>query len=498
MRSLKRSLSEYPLPVLQGIARNLGLSTAPPDVDTAAGEIAARLLDESLLQEVLAGLSPQAREALASVQRASVPLLWATFCRRFGPVREMGPQRLVREQPWRQPQSAAEELLYRGLVYHGLRRLEDEVSDVVYIPPEIRLLLPPVPAERRFALPPHPEPERWQRAGSAFLQDLVVLLAHIYNEELHVDWEGRPLRGELAQIGQKLRVPLQPDDLLHPPPRVHLLFHHVRALGLVFQEGDRLHIQPQALNRWLKQPMAYQRFVLWRAWAESPRWNDLCYVPELECVEGGWKNDPLATRRRLFRSLSQLSSRQWHRLSDWVDAIYERAPDFQRPQGNYQTWLIRRRGEESVLRGFEHWHDVEGRLLSFYLVGPMAWLDAVALDTEGHVFALTSAGYRWLHKRSESMRKERPHLQVTPDFRIHLPLNVRALDHFRVARIAEWEQSTPGYVYRLSRSSLARAHRQGISVQRLTTFLRHSTGNRVPRTVMAALKRWEQQHVSRP
>ena len=491
MRSLKRSLAEYSQPMLQGIAHNLGLSHLAPDKEEAARQIAAHLLDDELLQALLARLSPQAREALQQVQAATSPLSWATFVRRFGPVREMGPQRLLREQPWRHMESPAEELLYHGLIYHGLRRLDDTVSDVVYIPPELLLLLPPVDSASDFQLPVQQAPERWQRTGTAFLQDIVILLAHIYLEGLQVDWEGQPLRGALIQVGRKLRPPLQPTELLRLPPRVMLLFHHLRVLGLVTQEGDRLLLDRRNVTRWLKQPTSYQRFTLWRAWAESPRWNDLCQMPTLECIGSGWQNDPLAARRRIFTYLAELSPRTWYRVQDWVQAIYERDPDFQRPQGNYDTWLLRDRERGEILRGFEHWQAVEGALLRFYVQGPMAWLDAAVLDAEGKLFALTPAGERWLHRRSEPMRKVRPQVRIDPDFRVHLPLNVRAFDHFRVARIAEWEQSSPHYVYRLTQRSLQRAVEQGLSISRILAFLHQASGARVPARVTRALSRWE-------
>lgn len=494
MRSLKQSLAEYPLPLLQGIAQAVGLDLAARDANEAATLLATHLLDTAVVSAVVEGLSPAAREALEMVRTAPAPVPWVTFVRRYGPVREMGPQRLAWERPWSAPESAAEELLYRGLVFRTFLRQGRRVVEIAYVPPELALVIP-VSGEAPSILPLQPTdaPEHPTRAQSRFLEDMVTLLAFIYNEGLEVDWEGRPLRAALAAVGERFLVPLNPQHLRHPPPRVHLLFHHVQALNLVTQEGNRLRVIPKKLSAWLAQPRAYQRLTLWRAWAESSRWNDLCQVPSLECGGGGWHNDPLNARQRVLAHLTACRPDTWYTLADFINAMYEHDPDFQRLQGDYDTWLLRRRGEDVILRGFEHWHEVEGALLRFFICGPMAWLDAVALDDEDTptCFAITEAGSRWLHRRSEPMSQQRLLLVVTPDFRVHAPIGIAAFDRFRLARFADWERSWPGFTYRITRHSLQRAAAQGVDPRRILAFLDRATGNALPRNVRRALSRFK-------
>ncbi len=493
MRTLQQCLAEYPLPLLEGIAHSAGLTLIARDAEEAATTLATHMMTADVLNVLVAQLSSQARTALAHVRSAQPPLTWTTFVRRYGPLREMGPQRLIREQPWRTPQSPAEELVYRGLVFRSMVRRGTTVTEVVYIPPELALLLPPLEESAPdFRVAPAEPASSPHREGDAFLEDMVTLLAYAYNEGIQVDWEGRPLRGDLARLGERLIHPLTPEELRHPPPRVHLLFHHAYALRLLVQQGSHLHINPRPLSRWLKQPRAYQRFLLWRAWAESPRWNDLWHVPELECVQGPWENRPQEARQRVLQYLQRLEKDTWYTLDDFVQAVYEHDPDFQRQAGDYASWLIRRRGETDLLRGFEHWHEVEGRLLRFYIAGPMAWLDAILLDAAEAPsrFALSEAGYRWLHRRSEPMTKARPHLRVTPDFRVHLPHGAHPFDRFRVTRFADWEATHPEFVYRISRKSLARAAAQGIPTRRILAFLKKSTNKALPPNVARALARW--------
>ncbi len=492
MTSLVQCLSEHPRPLLEALAQMVGLSHVDRDPERAAREIAARWLEPEAARALWERLSPAARAALAEVRQARTPVLWSTFVRRYGPFREMGPARLQREQPWRTPQSPAEELYYRGWVYRRFIRQGATPVEVVYVPAELALLLPETPAKRAEARPqPTAAPAHPTHAGDAFLEDVVTLLSYIYNEGMSVDQEGRPLRGDLARVGERWLEPLEATQLLHPPPRVHLLFHHVYALGLVRQEGNRLRVQAKRLARWLQQPRAYQRLTLWRAWAESRRWNDLWYVPDLECLPGPWQNAPYRARSRFLSHLTALATGAWYTLDDVVRWLFEVDPDFQRQAGDYEAWLIRRRGESALLRGFDHWHDVEGALIRFYVTGPLFWLGAVTLDDAARpsAFALTDAGARWLRRRSEPMRAHRPPLRVTPDFRVHLPHDVHPFDRFRVSRFADWEASRPTFCYRISRHSLARAAAQGLTPSRILAFLRQVTRGQIPPNVARAVAR---------
>ncbi len=490
MRSLKHSLAEYAQAILEGIGENVNVQTHARTREEWATAIATHLLEPSVVENILARLSSRALDALTFLQRATHPIAWATFLRRYGPVRDLGPEALLRERPWRHPLSPAEELLYHGLIFHAFRKVRGQPVEVVYIPPEIQLLLPPVPEPDAWNLPTFPAPDTAYRAWNTFLNDLIILLSHIFNFSLTVDWEGYPLRGELAQLGQKFYIPLAPTELLHPPPRVQLLFHHARVLGHIYQEGDQLRIRARSLNRWLRASPVYQRLTLWRAWVESPRWNDLCHIPQLECVNTGEEIPSPDARRRFLDYLTHLKKDTWYRVEDVVETMYKEDPDFLRVHGNYDLWLIRRREDATPLRGFEHWRDVEGRLITFYLLGPMYWLDAIALDEGKAHFTLTAAGYGWLRGRSEPARQKRPPLRVGEDFRVHLPLNAWASDHFRVSRFAEWEGSRPHYTYRIAKRGLQRAYNQGISPRRIVAFLREATQGHLPRHVERAILNW--------
>ena len=490
MRGLRQSLIQHSSPLLEEVARYWGLPLVVRSPEQGAADLAAHMLTPAVFKAMYESLSPAARAALHIVATFDPPMAWPTFVRRWGPVRDLGPRRLLREQPWRAPLSPGEELVYRCLVFRTTTQLGDHLAEVVYVPDDIRLLLSEEDAPRRaLAIPTQEPPDIIRQSGHAFINDLTMLLAFAYNEGLEVDWEGLPLRAPLARLGERFIVPLEPTALHRPPARVHLLFHHARTLGLLYQEGNRLRVHGKRLARWLKQPIAYQRLIVWRAWAESKRWHDLTFVSALQCVSPIAPGDPVGARERVLRHLHDLTTNAWYRIEDLIAWMHEHDPDFLRPDGDYQQWVIREAETGEVLRGFESWERVEGRLVHFYLTGPLFWLGGVMVDAEGTRFALTEAGYRWLRRRSEPIRRERPRLIVSANFRIRFPHTVHPFDHFRVARFADWEASRPEYVYRITEASLARARTQGLSRRQILEFLRKAGGGKVPVTLWRTLQR---------
>ncbi len=489
MRSLRQSLTQYTPSFLEEVARYLGLSLAARSPEQAAIALASHMLLPDIFRAVYESLSPTAREALHLVAMSHPPMAWVTFARRWGPVRDMGPRRLLREQPWRAPLSPGEELFYRCLVFRTTTQLDDQLVEVAYVPDDLRLLLPQedLPPTSLTLLTQEP-PSVTRQSGQAFLNDFTMLVAFAYNEGLEVDWEGLPLRAPLARLGQRFLIPLEPTSLHRPPPRVHLLFHHARVLGLLYQEGNRLRVHNKRLARWLRQPVAYQRLVLWRAWAESNLWHDLTYVPSLQCATSPAPGNPVLARERVLQHLRTLDVDTWYSVDDLIAWMHEHDPDFLRPDGDYRRWIIRDRETGAVLQGFETWERVEGRLLRFYITGPLFWLGGVVLDEEGAHFALTDAGYRWLRRRSEPIRHERPRLIISANFRIRFPHTVHPFDHFRVARFADWEASRPEYVYRMTEASLSRAKSQGLTPRQILRFLRKAGGGKVPTTLWRTLR----------
>ncbi len=195
----------------------------------------------------------------------------------------------------------------------------------------------------------------------------------------------------------------------------------------------------------------------------------------------------------MLQNLARLQPEMWFSQDDVVTAIKQVEPDFQRPTGNYDTWYIRDTTTQEFLKGFEQWNLVEGRLLRFLLQGPLHWLGIVDLAEpsagDDMQVSLSALGARWLgHDLAEPADDPRRPLEIDGDFTLALSLNESLSERFRVERFAQWQKSYPRYEYQINQRSLKRAADEGISPDRILTFLRRRS-HRVPENVVSALTR---------
>jgi hypothetical protein len=184
----------------------------------------------------------------------------------------------------------------------------------------------------------------------------------------------------------------------------------------------------------------------------------------------------------------------WYRIEALVAAIKDVDADFQRPDGDYDSWYIRDEETGVYLSGFESWGAVEGRLIRYLIRKPMAWLGLVDLgrddeDQAPTAFRLTQSGAAFLGVAAPPPIPEPSSARLRSGFRVAVP-TVRRYERFQLARVADWFQSGAPFVYRLTPSSLERARQQGISITRVLEFLGDLIEAPVPRPVEAALTRW--------
>jgi hypothetical protein len=181
----------------------------------------------------------------------------------------------------------------------------------------------------------------------------------------------------------------------------------------------------------------------------------------------------------------------------WIKAF---DPDFQRPDGDYQSWYVRDVATGRYLSGFESWDEVEGRLIHFLITGPLFWLGAVALgtshDDQQEVFRLTSAGRAWLDGTVPAELPRPARLVTHDDFTISAPLRTPLNDRYRLLRFTEpvmagYRMGEPTR-HRITRGSLARARQAGLTSDGMQQFLRRAGGSPLPARVAAGLTRWGQ------
>ena len=492
LQTLERSLIDHPAALLRVIADLRGIALSAREHPLLAAELANALADPVVIAVGLEELSTGALEALAALAAQDGRLPASQFQRQFGEIRPFGPGRLAREQPWQAVTGPAEELWYRGWIFRGFAQLDGIPTEFVYVPPEILGLLPRRAASP-FASAEAPAPITFSDPRDALAVDATTLLAHVQTAGLRREragWAG----ADLQQLNRQLLCPDPAPATPIPSGRLALLLHFLEKLGwsASTSRGEQ-HLNASAVRQWLQLERARQWQTLWVAWLEDESWDDLRLLPELVC-EGGWRNDPPGTRRRLLTWLGQAEAGRWHTIAGWISALKMTAPDFLRPTGDYDSWYIRYNGSETYLRGFAHWDDIEGRLARYLITGPLHWLGVVALDAASERMTVTAAGRSLL--RGEAPPCPRPgDLVVKPDFAILVPTTASSFDRFRVARFAAWESSPrlgsdEPFRYRITRRSLLHAEAQGLTAERALAFLRERVGDRLPENVARALARW--------
>ncbi len=486
MRPISHSLQDHDLLILRVIGEWWEIDLTGADKQECIQVLSEALPDIDLEQE-LTMLPPEEADALHALVRGGGRLPVSQFSRQFGEIREMGPAALAREEPWFSPESPAEDLWYRGLIYKGFNEGPDGMVEYIYLPDEFMARLagpadgPAAPAPKRASdssrtterdFDPVPPPERVPADTTTAVDDVTTILA-------------------LAQVNQVAAGPDTLPFLLEPEPaRAGLLValaEEIKLLRLI--EGRFRPTRPAVAWLQMHRELALRQLV--DAWPASD-WNELRHTPGLICEGSGWYNDPMTARRALIDAL--INSEEWFRISDVIGYIKRTNPDFQRPNGNYQTWYIRDSEANRYLTGFEAWDQVEGRLLQFILTGPMSWLGLVLVA--GEKFRLTRRGIHWLE---DSPPVEQPAEKVDPlvvhaDGLLTIGRHGNRYHRFQAGRIADLQPYVQGqpFVYRVTSHTLTGARDQGIQPQRALEFLQQASGQALPGSTRRAIERWSE------
>jgi hypothetical protein len=488
MRTLEQALLEHELIVLRVIGEWLSIDLTGKD-KSAAVEILTQALAQVDLVSELEYLEPEESAALADLVRQGGRAPVAVFSRDHGEVRLMGPGRMEREEPWLDPISPAESLWYRGFLYRGFDQTAEGTLEFYYLPQELLArLLPTAPARREepatpaeLTLRPAAPPSGTLPPLTDAVDDLTTLLALAQRTGLHPD--------RLPALSGLLVIPDR--------ERRSLLLTLATEMSLLRRADERLRPTRAAIE-WLRQSREAQLRALVDAWSRSV-WNELRHTPGLVAEGESWQNDPLLARTALMDALPV--DEQWYRLADVIALIRQQDPDFQRPDGNYETWYIRDEATHEYLAGFEHWELVEGRLLRYLIQGPLYWLGMAELSADAHPehasYRLTPRALAWLGDERPATDEVRVPLVVQPDGILLAPFNASRYERFQAARIADPEPLSPGkpYRYRIVPASLAEARDQGIAPERVLAFLEEASGRPVPASVRRGITRWSDKGV---
>ena len=296
MHSLHKCLLSADMIRLRAIARFWNVDLTNSRQRDAAAQLVESMNASDAVADAWDALSDDQRQALEALLAAGGRMPARVFFREWGEIRTMGPGRMEREQPWREPVSSAEGLWYKGFIARAFDQAAEGAYEIVFVPPELLDHLPAHPTPKpSITLEPTSAPVSARRSGDALLDDVCTLLAYFQNERVLPNADGGwPTRHETHLI-RRMRDP--------DPARFAFLRHLVQRLGWLQptpQQGGspaRLRPDPGPVTNWLRSPAAEQRRALVEAWRDDPTWNDLFHVPNLHPEDTGpCRNNPLLPR----------------------------------------------------------------------------------------------------------------------------------------------------------------------------------------------------------
>jgi hypothetical protein len=490
MLLLNQSLLNTYLVRLRAIARFWQVELTASKQREVARELAEAMDNPETLARAYQALTERQRQALHTLLASDGQMPQRVYAREWGEIRMMGPGRMERERPWEEPTSPAEGLWYRGFLFRSFEQGPDGAYEAVFVPPELRAHLPAPNGEQPdLTLEAAPAPVTVHLSAGLLPDDASTLLSYVHNQRPRLASKRR----WSDQHKQRLLLRLRIQD----PDRFVFLSHVAHSIGWVVEdETGHMRLQSEPVTAWLEATTVDQQHAMAETWRDDTTWNDLFHVSSLQPEDtGAWRNDPVLARNAILRHLRSCAPETWYRLEEFASAVKQVDPDFQRPDGDYETWYIRDARTGAYLSGFDSWDAVEGRLIRYLITRPMAWLGIVDLGLHESsqrpcVFRLTEGGAAFLGLANPPSPVEPPAPHLRSGFRVSIPA-VRRYERFQLARVADWVESGDCFTYRLTPDSLDRARQQGISVKRVIEFLDEVTDGPLPRSMEAAMSRWD-------
>jgi hypothetical protein len=487
MPDLLHSLPQNDLGFLRVVAGLWGVELTSAEPEGAAAELADLLADAELIEEILAALPVDARVALAALAAEGGRIAWPSFVRRFGEVREMGAGRRDREQPHLHPSSPAEALFYRALLARAFFETSSGSQEFAYVPDDLLLFV----REDADGAPEGKKKEETRRAGLPVPTTKASALGRPASpgEKIFITPASDRILDDATTLLAAARMGIEPGPLSIPPDALRAF---LSTAGLI-EAGDNneISLSPGAAKSFLESSRGESLSMLAEAWRSSESFDELRQVPGL-AFEGEVSNQPFVAREFLLNLLDAVPEGQWWSLPAFIRAVKAQYPDFQRPVGNFDIWLVRRDSDGEPLRGFAHWDDVDGALIRYLITGPLFWLGQVELGSAEENGPVTS-----FHWASLESKQETGKMAAASSGRITVERLAPRSARYQVARFCEWEDADRAlpeeYRYRVTVGSLKAAGEQGLKAGQLLSLLAKHSGGNVPPAFIKALRRWEAQ-----
>jgi hypothetical protein len=491
MQTLAQTLAAYPLEVLKVIASRWDIEIKARDPKKYADQLATAMLNGDKVADMWRRLTDEQRGALQTLLGANGgKMLGVIFGRMFGEVRPMGPGAMEREKPYLNPVSVNEALYYRGLISASYADSAKGAQVFMYVPTDLGKLLPTqetsykeVAAQVASPVEAVPPPENIRLADTAMVDDIATLMAFCQLVDVTLD------QGTFPADHQKTIKPYLIGSA--SSARLSLMIALAVDLGIAAVNKNILKSVGNALRQWLESARPAQVKSLAEAWKLSTHYNELSFTPGLKVEHLG--NDPLLARQTVLTFMEMVPPNGWFPVDSFVGAVKEEEPEFQRPNGDYDSWYIRDAQNNNYLSGFESWDKVDGAMLRFILTGPLHGLGLLDTAQNGSMCRLTAYGRAFIGENEwPAAQPETTPITIHANGTCDVPRAASRFDRFQLSRFTEWLKAGDMYQYRISAEGLAQATAQNIKGEQLLAFLRRASNDSVPKSIVQMIETWGQ------
>ncbi len=497
MKNLLATLHDYDPGMLPALADVWGVDSKRLQDDELIAALQRRMLDADAAQAIWDKLGDQARGALRTLAGSAQGRITSSLFAHTGngKIRKLGRAQIARLRPHIEGETIAETLYYRGFIGEAHDKVAGNIISVVYVPSDLAACLPlqktsyddldepgDLPADDPMALEALADvpADAIQAADTSIVDDMTSLLALLQAGKL----PAQDMKFAESSLDAILPILLRTDQ-----DRLSFLLGIGISKLIAIDEGIAKPRRQEA-RKWLAATRAGQIRALAEDWRSSPTWRDMWHIEGLHPDDSGWAYDAAVARNTVLSLLADLLPAQgWVSLSELIELIKETEPDFQRPDGDYDSWYIRN-DEGEFLRGFESWDAVEGALIEYLIVGPMHWLGLV--DIADDLLRLTAYGRAFLGHRDWPPMSEPPvPFTASDDGALLVSRRCSRFERFQLARFATCLAAADPYVYAIDGASMQRAQTQSISRQQIHTFLsKQLPGGALPLSIIKLLRDW--------
>jgi hypothetical protein len=189
----------------------------------------------------------------------------------------------------------------------------------------------------------------------------------------------------------------------------------------------------------------------------------------------------------------------WWDLSFFIAQIKAFFPEILRVAGDMDAWFVKDRTTDSILRGFEHWDEVEGAFLHFFITDLLYGLGLcdLALDQKSKQIV----GFRWTKRKDSLFDKPAASdseaggsLYTLSQGNVIISSSCPRSLRYQIARFCVWKGIRRAeYQYQVTPASLQAACGQELQVNQLIGLLKKHLTKEAQPGFFRALERFNDQ-----